>query len=245
MLDLRQAGKAQEERRHQAGERDRTARPGAQTWTDRVALDGKELRRDLDRCRRTHEVTTDAAMVQQIVGNLIDNARKYTRDAADKRIWVWAKPGPATRRRARGRGPRRRACRSSERKSIFKPFRRGEQADSKAGGAGLGLALAKSWAEVLGGTPHLPPRGRRHRRLLPAGTAGKVISRVLPATHCSNDYSLASNSAAGHGGGSSRSGMAGRGDRRQERRSRACAACTRSSGTAVPSPSRARMRGPT
>ena len=40
----------------------------------------------------------------------------------------------------------------AERKSIFKPFRRGEKADCTAGGAGLGLALAKSWAEVLGGT---------------------------------------------------------------------------------------------
>jgi signal transduction histidine kinase len=40
----------------------------------------------------------------------------------------------------------------SERRTIFKPFRRGDHADAKAGGAGLGLALAKSWAEVLGAT---------------------------------------------------------------------------------------------
>jgi signal transduction histidine kinase len=90
-------------------------------------------------------------MVQQIVGNLIDNARKYTRDAADKRIWVWAKPGSGDtvvlEVEDRGAG-----VSVGERKSIFKPFRRGDQADSKAGGAGLGLALAKSWAEVLGGT---------------------------------------------------------------------------------------------
>ena len=39
---------------------------------------------------------------------------------------------------------------AAERKSIFKPFRRGNQADSRAGGAGLGLSLAKSWADVLG-----------------------------------------------------------------------------------------------
>jgi signal transduction histidine kinase len=94
-------------------------------------------------------VNTDAAMVQQIVGNLIDNARKYTRDAEDKRIWVWARPGAGNgvvlEVEDRGAG-----VPAGERKSIFKPFRRGEQADSKAGGAGLGLALAKSWAEVLG-----------------------------------------------------------------------------------------------
>jgi signal transduction histidine kinase len=119
------------------------------TWTDRVALDGKDLH-VISTLPADRTVNTDAAMVQQIVGNLIDNARKYTRDAADKRIWVWAKPagrGVVLEVEDRGTG-----VPASERKAIFKPFRRGEQADCKAGGAGLGLALAKSWAEVLGGT---------------------------------------------------------------------------------------------
>jgi signal transduction histidine kinase len=118
------------------------------TWTDRVAHDGKELV-VISTLPAEREVTTDAAMVQQIVGNLIDNARKYTRDAADKRIWVWAKPGEgnAVLLEVEDRGP---GVAAGERKTIFKPFRRGECADSKAGGAGLGLALAKSWAEVLG-----------------------------------------------------------------------------------------------
>ena len=64
-----------------------------QTWTDRVAHDGKELS-VISTLPADRAVNTDAAMIQQIVGNLIDNARKYSRDAADKRIWVWAKPGP-------------------------------------------------------------------------------------------------------------------------------------------------------
>jgi signal transduction histidine kinase len=120
------------------------------TWTDRVAADGKELI-VISTLPAETEVVTDAAMVQQIIANLIDNARKYTRDAEDKRIWLWAKPGGNGRvvfeveDRGCGVSP-------SERKSIFKPFRRGVQADAKAGGAGLGLALAKQWAEVLGGT---------------------------------------------------------------------------------------------
>jgi signal transduction histidine kinase len=121
-----------------------------QTWTDRVAHDGKELS-VISTLPADRAVNTDAAMIQQIVGNLIDNARKYSRDAADKRIWVWAKPGTGNgvvlevEDRGAGVPP-------AERKSIFKPFRRGEKADCTAGGAGLGLALAKSWAEVLGGT---------------------------------------------------------------------------------------------
>jgi signal transduction histidine kinase len=119
------------------------------TWTDRAAQDGKELV-VISTLPPEREVSTDAAMIQQIVGNLIDNARKYTRDAVDKRIWVWARPGKgdAVVLEVEDRGP---GVPPGERKTIFKPFRRGEHADSTAGGAGLGLALAKSWAEVLGG----------------------------------------------------------------------------------------------
>ncbi len=118
------------------------------TWTDRVAQDGKELV-VISTLPPECEVCTDSAMIQQIVSNLIDNARKYTRDAADKRIWLWAKPGlgNTVMLEVEDRGP---GVAANERRTIFKPFRRGEHADSKAGGAGLGLALAKSWADVLG-----------------------------------------------------------------------------------------------
>ena len=120
------------------------------TWTDRVAQDGKELV-VISTLTAEQEVRTDSAMVQQIVANLIDNARKYTRDAADKRIWLWAKPGhgKSALLEVEDRGV---GVPPNERRSIFKPFRRGELAESTAGGAGLGLALAKSWAEVLGAT---------------------------------------------------------------------------------------------
>lgn len=120
-----------------------------QTWTDRLAQEGKELV-VISTLAEGREVKTDAAMIQQIVANLIDNARKYARDAADRRIWVWAKPGSrnSVLIEVEDRGP---GVPANERRSIFKPFRRGEQADSSSGGAGLGLALAKSWAEVLGG----------------------------------------------------------------------------------------------
>jgi signal transduction histidine kinase len=118
------------------------------TWADRVERDGKELVL-VSTLPPEREVATDAAMIQQIVGNLIDNARKYTRDAEDKRIWLWAKPGQGKSvvLEVEDRGP---GVPVGERRGIFKPFRRGEQADTRAGGAGLGLALAKSWAEVLG-----------------------------------------------------------------------------------------------
>ncbi|VTU00067.1 histidine kinase : Histidine kinase OS=Pirellula staleyi (strain ATCC 27377 / DSM 6068 / ICPB 4128) GN=Psta_3871 PE=4 SV=1: HisKA: HATPase_c [Gemmataceae bacterium] len=118
------------------------------TWGDRLAQDGREL---VAVCTLSpeREVPTDAAMVQQIVGNLIENARKYARDAADTRIWLWARPGPGTAVvfEVEDRGP---GVPAAERRTIFKPFRRGTGTEA-TGGAGLGLALAKSWAAVLGG----------------------------------------------------------------------------------------------
>ncbi len=120
-----------------------------QTWTARLAQDGKELV-VISLLEEGREIHTDAAMLQQIVCNLIDNARKYSREASDRRIWLWAKPGTGKTIaiEVEDRGP---GVPANERRSIFKPFRRGEQADRTSGGAGLGLALAKSWAEVLGG----------------------------------------------------------------------------------------------
>ncbi len=56
-------------------------------------------------------------------------------------------------------------------RTIFKPFRRGRGADAAAkGGIGLGLALARSWARLMGGrlnlvARHHPKHGGAHFRL--------------------------------------------------------------------------------
>ena len=54
-------------------------------WHERCAAAGKDLVVD-NRLPEGTTVTTDAGMVEQIVGNLIDNAQKYSRDATDPRI---------------------------------------------------------------------------------------------------------------------------------------------------------------
>jgi signal transduction histidine kinase len=119
------------------------------TWTDRVAADGKELV-VISTLPPEQNVQTDASLVQQIVGNLIDNARKYSREATDPRIWLWARIENGNRVvfEVEDRGP---GVPPREQKLIFKPFRRGAAADTTAGGAGLGLALSKDWAQLLGG----------------------------------------------------------------------------------------------
>jgi signal transduction histidine kinase len=94
-------------------------------------------------------VVTDRRLVNQILSNLIDNACKYSREADDRRIWLRAKNSGCrlvfeVEDRGKGVPP-------SEYRSVFRPFRRGRRDDGTTGGVGLGLALARRWAQDIGG----------------------------------------------------------------------------------------------
>jgi signal transduction histidine kinase len=94
-------------------------------------------------------VFTDVQLVQQILGNLIDNACKYSQGAEDRRIWLRArKLDGRLVLEVEDRGP---GVAPAEQRSIFRPFLRGRGVDATAGGVGLGLALAQRWAQLLGG----------------------------------------------------------------------------------------------
>jgi hypothetical protein len=117
-------------------------------WHERCAAAGKELVVE-SHLPDSAAVTTDPGLVEQVVGNLIDNAQKYSRDATDPRIVLRARE--ANGRLAievEDRGP---GVTKGEKCRIFRAFRRGRDADVKAGGVGLGLALATRWAQLLGG----------------------------------------------------------------------------------------------
>jgi signal transduction histidine kinase len=104
-------------------------------------------------------LVTDVKMVQQVLANLIDNACKYSRSAEDQRLWVRARmDGQKVLFEVEDRGP---GIPTRERCSIFRPFRRGQDADVIAGGVGLGLALARRWAGLLGGRLSYQP-GQNH-----------------------------------------------------------------------------------
>jgi signal transduction histidine kinase len=118
------------------------------TWHERCAAAGKDLVIE-NTLHETATVCTDPGLVEQIVSNLIDNAQKYSRDATDPKIVLRARELEgrlAIEVEDRGPGVMKR-----ERCSIFRPFRRGHDADVKAGGVGLGLALATRWAQYIGG----------------------------------------------------------------------------------------------
>jgi signal transduction histidine kinase len=119
------------------------------TWQTRCASAGKEL--VVENSAGCEVVLlTDVQLVQQILGNLIDNACKYSRGAPDRRIWlrVFVNPSRQLVFEVEDQGP---GVPARERRSIFRPFRRGPSADVTAGGVGLGLALAQRWAHLLGG----------------------------------------------------------------------------------------------
>lgn len=128
-----------------------------QTWTERLSTEGFELVINSTASVRS-EVHIDPRVLEQVLGNLIDNARKYAKSATDRRIWLWIKPAGEGRLsfEVEDRGP---GIPDAEQRSIFQTFRRGSSS-TDTGGAGLGLSLAKQWAELFGGAlSYRPPEG--------------------------------------------------------------------------------------
>jgi signal transduction histidine kinase len=118
------------------------------TWEGRCHDAGKELVLESAVGAGTG-VYTDGVLLQQVLGNLLDNACKYSKGAEDRRLWVRARPeGQRLVLEVEDRGP---GVPAGERRSVFRAFRRGHSADVTAGGVGLGLALARRWMQLLGG----------------------------------------------------------------------------------------------
>ncbi len=113
---------------------------------------------DLDRKRgrgrpgslRSLEFTTDQAVVEQILFNLVDNAAKYAREAADKRIHVEAnRNGELVMLTVRDHGP---GMKNGFLSRPMQPFGKSAQESAEsAPGVGLGLALCRRLAKQLGG----------------------------------------------------------------------------------------------
>jgi two-component system, OmpR family, sensor histidine kinase KdpD len=92
----------------------------------------------------TPPVEVDAAQVERVLANLLDNALHYSPEGSG--VLVRAEPG-ATELRLHvvDRGP---GLPAEEREAMFQPFRRGSVAGR---GSGLGLSIARGFAEANGG----------------------------------------------------------------------------------------------
>jgi signal transduction histidine kinase len=90
----------------------------------------------------------DRDALARIVGNLLDNAEKYARDAEDRTIRIAAiDQGNTVEITVTDHGP---GIAAKQHARLFQPFSRGVAADGPAG-LGLGLALSQSLARAMGG----------------------------------------------------------------------------------------------
>ena len=96
------------------------------------------------------EITFDGDAVTQIVVNLLDNAIKYARNAADKTITIRTKSeNQYTIIEVEDHGP---GILHGQREKIFQEFYRiGAEATRETTGSGLGLALVKKFVQAHNG----------------------------------------------------------------------------------------------
>ncbi|MFB3737431.1 MAG: sensor histidine kinase [Candidatus Velamenicoccus archaeovorus] len=126
---------------------------------------------------------TDRGRIAEVLGNLLDNALKYSPE--DAAVELGAEVGPATFRvwvadRGIGIAP-------EEREVIFDRFHQADQsATRRFGGVGLGLHLAKGMIEELGGRIEVES----------APGAGSVFTIVVPMIDAARAAALADASVA-------------------------------------------------
>jgi two-component system sensor histidine kinase KdpD len=112
----------------------------------------------------------------RIVGNLIDNALRYTRAGGEVEVHA-TREGEWLAIRVADRGP---GIPIAERERIFEPFYRPRSESPDVGHAGLGLSIARRLAELQGGRLDYEPR---------VG-GGSVFTLVLPAETMESGASL-------------------------------------------------------
>ncbi|MBS1118228.1 MAG: histidine kinase [Deltaproteobacteria bacterium] len=111
----------------------------------------------------------DRDALARIVGNLLDNAEKYGREAEDRTICLSARAlDGGVEITVTDRGP---GISPQARPRLFRAFERGVTTDGPAG-LGLGLALSRSLARAMGGELEYRPA---------AGGGAAFVVRLLPA----------------------------------------------------------------
>jgi two-component system sensor histidine kinase KdpD len=119
------------------------------------------------------QVVADAALLEQVIVNILDNAVKYAPEGS--RVGITAvRTGEKIRLGIADEGV---GIRADELPHVFDSFFRATRGDRVAPGTGLGLAIAKAFTEAMGGSIWaLSPRID-----LPVnGPPGTIITLELP-----------------------------------------------------------------
>ena len=119
---------------------------------------GREIRAALDPTEPVLVGRFDFAHALRVLVNLLENALKYAPAGAPVDFTVRRDTGPGGDVLAFAVADRGPGVPTGERDRIFAPFYRPPNAPPDAGGAGLGLAIARGLAEAQGGTLTYAPR---------------------------------------------------------------------------------------
>jgi two-component system sensor histidine kinase KdpD len=118
-------------------------------------------------------VRVDGGQIQRVLVNVLENALKFSDPPAPVQVRANPAPGEVVIR-VTNRGP---GIPQTELRRIFEPFQRA--AVGRTGGAGLGLAIAKGFAEANGGrvwAESRPGQGATFALALPAVESPALIS---------------------------------------------------------------------
>jgi signal transduction histidine kinase len=113
------------------------------------------------------------AAVRLVISNLLDNAIKYSPRESFVKVGLQWEADDYIAVRVEDRGP---GIRTGEAERIFDKFFRGGEAGEKTRGSGLGLYLARTLAEAMGGSievKSLPGEGSCFTARFPAWMAGE------------------------------------------------------------------------
>ncbi|MGN6607469.1 MAG: ATP-binding protein [Jatrophihabitans sp.] len=112
------------------------------------AAGGSERRFEIDIPDDVPEVIADAALLERVVANLLDNADRYAPPGTRVRV-VAEEFGDVVELRVVDRGP---GIPDSERDAVFRPFQRlVDHTVTRGAGVGLGLAIAREFVQAMHG----------------------------------------------------------------------------------------------
>jgi two-component system sensor histidine kinase KdpD len=94
------------------------------------------------------EVSADAGLLERVVANVVQNALRYAPDGTVVRV-AGSAHGGRVELRVLDRGP---GIPAGMAETVFQPFQRTDDAPGHGDGVGLGLAIARGFAEAMGGT---------------------------------------------------------------------------------------------